>query len=78
MILDVQSRPFEVAGVDLVLTDPGSRIEPIRRKARRVTAASWRIEDLTIPLSGAWLVRIDLFVSDFEKISVRTTVKIGD
>jgi copper transport protein len=77
-VMDVQARPLEVAGVDLVLTDPERRIESIRRKARRVTSANWQIDDLTIPVPGTWLVRIDLLVSDFEKIPIRTTLKVDD
>jgi copper transport protein len=77
-VMDVQSRPFAVSGLDLMLTDPANRIELIRRKARRVTAASWVIDDLTIPVPGSWLVRIDLLVSDFEKISIRTTLTVNE
>jgi copper transport protein len=75
-VMDVQARPFEVAGVDLVLTDPAGRIEPIRRKARRITSANWRVDDSIIPVPGTWLVRIDLLVSDFQKIPIRTTLKV--
>jgi copper transport protein len=77
-VMDVQSRPLAVAGVDLVLTDPANRIEPLRRKARRITSASWQIDDLTIPVPGTWLVRIDLLISDFEKIPIRTTLKVDE
>jgi copper transport protein len=75
-VMDVQSRPLEVKGVDIVLLDPENRVEPIRQKARRLTSATWRIDEMPIPMAGSWLVRINLLISDFDKITVRTMLNI--
>jgi copper transport protein len=75
-VMDVQSRPLDVKGVDIVLLDPENRIEPIRQKARRVTSATWRIDEMPIPMAGSWLVRINLLITDFDKITVRTMLNI--
>jgi len=75
-VMDVQSRPLDVKGVDIVLLDPENRVEPIRQKARRVTSATWRIDEMPIPMAGTWLVRINLLITDFDKVTVRTTLNI--
>jgi len=77
-VMDVQSRPLDVKGVDVVLLDPENRIEPIRQKAHRLTSATWRIEDMPIPMAGTWLVRINLLITDFDKVTVRTTLNIAN
>jgi copper transport protein len=76
-VMDVQSRPLDVKGVEIVLLDPNNRIEPIRQKARRVTSATWRIDEIPIPTAGTWLVRINLLITDFDKVTVRTTLNIA-
>jgi copper transport protein len=76
-VMDVQSRPLDVKGVDIVLLDPQNRIEPIRQKAHRLTSATWRIEEMPIPMAGIWLVRINLLITDFDKVTVRTTLNIA-
>jgi copper transport protein len=77
-VMDVQSRPLDVKGVEIVLLDPNNRIEPIRQKARRVTSATWRIDEMPIPMAGTWLVRINLLITDFDKVTVRTTLNIAN
>jgi copper transport protein len=75
-VMDVQSRPLEVKGVDVVLLDPENRVEPIRQRARRLTSATWRIDEMPIPMAGNWLVRINLLITDFDKVTVRTTLNV--
>ena len=75
-VMDVESRPLEVKGVEIVLLDPQNQIEPIRQKAERVTSATWRINEMAIPMAGTWLVRINLLITDFDKVTVRTTLTI--
>jgi copper transport protein len=77
-VMDVQSRPLDVKGVEIVLLDPQNRIEPIRQKAQRLTSATWRIEEMPIPMVGTWLVRINLLITDFDKVTVRTTLNIAN
>ncbi|SEC68958.1 copper resistance CopC/CopD family protein [Bradyrhizobium erythrophlei] len=75
-VMDVQSRPLDVKGVDIVLLDPENRVEPIRQQARRVTLATWRIDEMPIPMAGTWLVRINLLITPFDKVTVRTTLNV--
>ena len=76
-VMDVQSRPLEVKGVDIVVQDPGDKIEPIRQSAHRVTQATWRIDQIAIP-AGTWLIRVNLLITDFDKVTLHTTLTIAD
>jgi copper transport protein len=76
-VMDVQSRPWEVQAVELVLVDPQGRIEPIRRDAHRLTATTWQVDQLAIPAPGRWELQLDLLVSDFDKVSLHTSVELA-
>jgi copper transport protein len=54
--------------VTLILANPAAGIEPVRRNASAAGAASWRVEGLRVPVAGLWIIRVDLLISDFEKI----------
>ena len=34
----------------------------------------WRIDDLRIPVAGQWNVRVELLISDFDKLMIEDTV----
>jgi copper transport protein len=75
-VLDIEARPLDVKGVDLALFDPANSLEPIRRTAHRLTAATWQIDDLAIPVAGLWTFRVDLLVTDFEKVSIKAVLNV--
>jgi copper transport protein len=51
-------------------------IEPIRRQAVEAEGV-WRVEDLTLPVPGVWTVRLDILVSDFERLRLDGTVTLA-
>jgi copper transport protein len=59
----------------LTFANPTAGIEPIRRPATE-TEGVWRIDDLTLPVPGAWTVRLDVLVSDFETLRLEGTVDL--
>jgi copper transport protein len=69
-VLDGEFRPLPAKEVELVLSKPAAGIEPLRLAATHVEGASWRVQGLRIPLTGKWHVRVDILVSDFEKITI--------
>jgi copper transport protein len=75
-LADAQSRPLAVQAVEIVLSDPQGRTEPIRREARR-QGAGWQIDAVGIPTAGPWLLRLDLLVSDFDRISLSTHLDLA-
>jgi copper transport protein len=66
--------PFEPKEVALVLSNPAAGIEPIRRAAA-LHDGVWQA-DVALPVPGRWQIRVDLLVSDFEKIALDDTVEI--
>jgi copper transport protein len=75
-VMDIEAHPLDVKGVDLALFDPSNSLEPIRRTARRLTAATWQIDDLSIPVPGLWTFRVDLLVTDFDKVSIKAVLNV--
>ncbi len=75
-VLDAESRPLAVKGVQISLVDVHNTLEPIRRKAHRVTSSTWKVDDLVIPTAGSWVVRVEMLISDFDQITIRTNVDI--
>jgi copper transport protein len=67
-VLDGEFQLLPVKEVMVTLASPASGIEPVRRPATLAAAGHWTAEGLRIPVAGQWTVRVDLLISDFEKI----------
>ena len=74
LVLDGEFRPLAAKEVVLVVSNVAAGIEPLRRAAVGHGRRRWRIEDLRIPVAGEWLVRVEILVSDFEKVMLEQTV----
>jgi copper transport protein len=75
LVLDGAFQPLAVKEVTLVLANPAAGIEPIRRVAAPADGG-WRIDDLSVPLAGQWTLRVELLVSDFDKLTIEDTVTL--
>lgn len=75
-VLDGAFRPLPAREVTLVLANPAAGIEPIRRIATHVDANTWRIDDLRIPVAGQWNLRVEILISDFDKVMLEDTVTL--
>jgi copper transport protein len=73
-LLNGEFGPLAAKEVTLVLSNPDAGIEPMRFAARHVEATTWRIDGLRLPLSGRWHIRVEILVSDFEKIAFEDDV----
>jgi copper transport protein len=74
-VLDPDFHPFAAKGVTIFLSNAAAGIEPLRRNAESLDdAASWRIDDLRIPIAGRWTLRVDVLISDFEKETLEDDV----
>lgn len=62
--------------VTLVLSNPASDIEAIRRPAQRAGEANWRVDGFVVALPGTWHVRLDVLVSDFELVKLEGEIDI--
>ncbi|WP_235679065.1 copper resistance CopC/CopD family protein [Aquibium microcysteis] len=67
--------PFTAKAVTLVLSRPDAGIEPIRRDMAAEEGV-WRAGDLVLPLPGRWSLRVDVLVSDFERVRLEGEVDI--
>lgn len=68
--------PLDAKEVTLVLSKPDSGIEPLKRAATRPGDGSWRVDNLIIPVSGRWTVRIDILISDFDMVKIEAPIDI--
>lgn len=68
--------PLDAKEVTLVLSNPDSGIEPLKRAATKPGDGSWRVDNLVIPVPGRWTVRIDILVSDFKMVKIEAPVDV--
>ena len=76
MVLDGELQPLTVKEVTLILANPAAGIEPVRRNAIAAGPFTWRVDGLRMPVAGPWIVRVDLLISDFEKIQLEDKVEL--
>jgi copper transport protein len=68
--------PLRAKEVTIILSNPSAGIEPIERPAQLFDETAWRVTDLVVPVPGRWTVRVDILISDFEKIILEDAVSI--
>jgi copper transport protein len=76
LVLDGELRPLAVKEVTLVFSNRDAGIEPMRRAAVPEGDARWRVDDLQIPLAGRWRLRVELLISDFEKVVLEDDIEL--
>jgi copper transport protein len=69
--------PLAAREVTLLLSNPAAGIEAIRRPAVPAGEATWHVDDLVIPAPGAWSVRINVLISDFEQVTLESVLEIA-
>jgi copper transport protein len=70
--------PLIAQEVDVAFSNESARIEPIVLSAQRARDGAWRIENIELPRMNSWDVRIDALVSDFERVSLETTLELPE
>jgi copper transport protein len=60
----------------MVTRQSGERHRAGRRPATLAAAGHWTVEGLRIPVAGQWIVRVDLLISDFEKIVLEDEIRL--
>lgn len=69
------STPLIAQEVDVAFSNPRAGIEPIVFPAREADDGTWQVSGMELPRQTVWHVRIDALVSDFERISLETTLE---
>jgi copper transport protein len=68
--------PLDAREVTLSFSMPSAGIEPIRREAHKLDAGQWRIDGLSLPVAGRWNVSVDILVSDFESVTLKSEITL--
>jgi copper transport protein len=76
VLVSAEGVPLEPKEVTLALSSPSTGIEPVERAMHRVSLGRWRTDDQIIPVPGLWQVRIDILVTDFEKLTLEDALEI--
>jgi copper transport protein len=77
-VMNGEMKPLSAKEVTLILSNPWKGIEPVRRVALREgdSTSSWRVDDLRIPIAGRWHLRVDILITDFDKVSIEDDVEL--
>jgi copper transport protein len=76
LLLDAELRRLDAKELTLVFANPAAGLEAMRRNAVSEGDANWRIDDIRIPLAGRWRLRVEILVSDFEKLVLEQEVDL--
>jgi copper transport protein len=71
-----RAEPISPKEVTLVLARPETGIEAIARPARQDGRQGWLVDGLVVPQAGAWQVKVDILVDDFEKASLEGSITV--
>lgn len=69
--------PLAAQEVDVAFANAQAGVEPIAFPASRTGEGAWQVNGIALPSVPSWDVRIDALVSDFERVSLETTLKLG-
>jgi len=76
VLLSPSGTVLEPKEIAVSLANSALGVEPLERAANRVSEGVWRVDQLPIPRPGRWQVRIDVLVSDFEKLILEDEVEL--
>ena len=69
--------PLAAREIVVVFSRPADRIEGLERKLAPTPEGPWTSPEVTLPLAGRWTVRVELLVSDFDKIGLEGEIDIA-
>jgi copper transport protein len=75
-ITDDDSLPVAAKEVEIVIWNTSAGIQPIRTDARFENGSRWRVNGIHIPVPGVWRMRVEILVSDFDKIMLEDNVEL--
>jgi copper transport protein len=75
-IMNAAGVPLEARDVTIHVSNPALGMEAITRTAERTALGVWRADGLVFPAAGAWDVRLDIRVSDFQQVTLAAPIAI--
>jgi copper transport protein len=76
VIASGSAEPIDAKEVTISLSRPDDGIEALIRKARKSGRNAWEVENLTLPLAGAWQAKVSILVDDFAKADLEGTISV--
>ncbi|WP_199084502.1 copper resistance protein CopC [Bosea sp. ASV33] len=76
VLMNGEFGPLPAKELSLSFSNPAAGIESIERQAKLGPDGIWRVEDLTLPVSGRWEVELAILISDFEMRRIKDVVVI--
>lgn len=77
-LTDPAGQPLAAQEVDVVFSNPAAGLEPLSFPAERVSEGLWHVQNLQLPYQPDWQVRIDVLISDFDRVRLETTVRMKE
>jgi copper transport protein len=75
-LFDADGEPISPQAVTVEISRPEARVEPIVHVAAMIARGSYRWEGAEMPLAGAWSLKLQVLISDFEEIRFETSIPI--
>jgi copper transport protein len=77
-VLDGRFGPLPAKEVTLVLAKPEDGIEALRMPARPVGDGHWQIDDVRLPPVASFHLRVEILVSEFQKIMLEDKIHLAN
>jgi copper transport protein len=55
---------------------PSRQGAPVPFPSRPLDAGQWRVDGLRLPVAGRWNVSVDILISDFESVTLKSAVTL--
>ncbi len=75
-LLNGEFGPLDAKEVDFILSNPEAGIEPLRWRAAPLQGGAWRVDDVQVPFGGRWRARVEILVSDYERIAIEDAIEL--
>jgi copper transport protein len=75
-LMDGEGNRLKAREATLTLSLPGRGVAPLVRKATSGADGYWHVNDVPIPYSGRWHVRIDALMTGSEKITLEDELNV--
>jgi copper transport protein len=76
VLMNGEFGPLTAKELSLSFSNTAAGIEPIERQAKLGADGIWRVQDLTLPVSGRWEAELAILISDFEMRRIKDAVVI--
>lgn len=75
-VMTADHKPLDPKEVTLTMRKPELGVELLERQAVLAALGEWHVNGLVVPVAGRWQVRLNLLISDFEKLVLDGSVEV--